>query len=472
VAHRRGEDREQVALFPLMLDELVPQDSLVRVIDAWAGSLDLVALGFRKAVPHRLGQPPYSPGDLLKLYVWGYANAVRSSRKLEAACQRDVQCMWLLGRLAPDHKTISNFRRDNAQGLLAACAGFVQFARREGLLRGKTVAIDGTKLRAVSSSRWVAGEKKLQELAQRHVSEVEAYLQVLDAADSEEERQEQRCSPQAARRALGKLQAEGARLDECLRQVLDERRKAAVTSEPEARPMKSLHGQPGYNVQAAVDTETHLVVHHDVCTDANDSNQLAPNAEGASAAVGAPVTAVADSGYTNGHHLHQLEQQRITAAVPARQKTNTFGLLPPTAFTYEQERDCFVCPQGKLLAFRKTKENGMLVYMAKASDCRECPLKAQCTSGAQRYVSRHPHQDAMDRADARWQTDDVLRKQRGSTVEHVWANFKTQILGTGKLLLRGLDGARIETALAMLAYNLKRMMNLQGSAWMHQALRG
>jgi len=472
VAHRRGQDREQVALFPLMLDEVVPQDSLVRVIDAWASSLDLVALGFAKAVPHRLGQPPYAPGDLLKLYVWGYANAVRSSRKLEAACHRDVECMWLLGRLAPDHKTISNFRRDNAGALLATCAGFVQFARAEGLLRGKTVAIDGTKVRAVSSSRWVAGEKKLRQLAQHHVDEVQAYLQVLDAADTEEARQEQRCAPQAARRALRKLQAEGARLDECLQQVLSEGRKGAVTSEPEARPMKSLHGQPGYNLQAAVDTQTHLVVHHDVCTDANDSNQLAPMAQGASTAVGEPVTGVADSGYTNGHQLHQLEQQGIAMAAPARQKTNTFGLLEPTAFSYERERDCFVCPQGKLLAYRKTKQNGMLVYMAKASDCRQCPLKPQCTSGAQRYVSRHPHQDAMDRADARWQADEVLRKQRSSTVEHVWGNIKTQILGTGKLLLRGLEGARIEAALAILAYNIKRTLNLQGSAWINLALRG
>lgn len=471
MAHRRGQDREQVALFPLMLDELVPQDSLVRVIDAWVSSLDLVALNFGKAVPRRLGQPPYNPGDLLRLYVWGYANAVRSSRKLEAACHRDVECMWLLGRLAPDHKTISNFRLDNGEALLAACAGFVQFARGQGILKGKTVAIDGTKVRAVSSSRWVAGEKKLQELAQRHVGEVEAYLQILDESDTEEERQHQRCSPEQARRALRKLEIEGARLDECLRQVASERRKAGVTSEPQARPMKSLHGQPGYNIQAAVDTQTHLVVHHDVCTDANDSNQLAPMAEGASQAVGQSVTAVADSGYTNGHHLDRLEQQGIAAAVPARQKTNTHGLLPPTAFTYQHQRDCFMCPQGKLLPYRKTKKNGMLVYMAKASDCRQCPNKPQCTSGAQRYVSRHPHQAAMDRADMRWQTDEVLRKQRGSTVEHVWGNLKGQILLTGKLLLRGLDGARTETALAVLAYNLKRLLNMQGSVWMHQALR-
>jgi transposase len=472
VGHRSGQQRQQAALFPLMLDELVEQDSLVRVIDLWVDSLDLVELGFKKAVAHRLGQPPYAPGDLLKLYVWGYACGVRSSRRLEAQCHSDVNCMWLLGRLAPDHKTISNFRRDNALALVGACAGFVQFARTQGLLRGKTVAVDGTKVRAVSSSRWVAGKDKLQQLARQNVEQVQAYLAVLDASDQEEERQSPNCKRDAAQRALKTLQAQGAQLDECLRQVLQERRKAAVTGEPQARPMKSLHGEPGYNVQAAVDTETHLVVHHDVCTDGNDSNQLAPVARGASEAVGAPVTVVADSGYTNGHQLHEVDQQGIEAAVPARHKTNTTGLLEHAAFTYDGERDCFVCPQGKLLQYRNTNHNGMLAYMARAGDCAACPMKAQCTNGKQRYITRHPHQGLMDRAHRRWQGDEALRKQRSSTVEHVWGNVKSQILISGKLVLRGLAGARIEMALAMLAYNLKRLRNLKGSAWMTQALQG
>lgn len=472
MGHRSGQHREQSALFPLRLDDLVEQDSLVRVIDLWVDSLDMVSLGFKKAVPQRMGTPPYSPGDLLKLYVWGYANGVRSSRKLEAECHSDVNCMWLLGRLAPDHKTISNFRRENQTALVGACAGFVQFARNQGLLRGRTVSVDGTKVRAASSGRWIAGKDKLQAMARQNVEQVRSYLAVLDAADVEDERQSPGCKPEAARRALNALKAQGARLDECLQQVLQEGRKAAVTSEPQARPMKSLHGKPGYNVQAAVDTETHLVVHHDVCTDGNDSNQLAPMAQGASEAVGEPVTVVADSGYTNGHQLHQLEQQGIEAAVPARQKTNTTGLLAHEAFTYDSERDCFVCPQGKLLPYRKTKQNGMLDYMAKASDCAACPMKAQCTRGKQRYVTRHPHQSLMDQAHRRWVEDEVLRKQRSSTVEHVWGNVKSQILVSGKLLMRGLAGARIEMALAMLAYNLKRVRNLKGSAWMTQALQG
>jgi transposase len=472
VGHRSGQHRQQAALFPLLLDELVEQDSLVRVIDLWVDSLAMVQLGFKKAVAHRLGQPPYAPGDLLKLYVWGYGHGVRSSRRLEAACRSDVQCMWLLGRLAPDHKTLSNFRRDNALALVGACAGFVQFARNQGLLRGKTVAVDGTKVRAVSSSRWVAGKDQLQEQARQNVQQVQAYLDALEAADQQEERQAPPCKREAARRALDKLQAQGARLDECLQQVLQEGRRAAVTGEPQARPMKSLHGEPGYNVQAGVDTQTHLVVHHQVCTEGNDLNQLAPVAHGVSAALGEAATVVADSGYTNGHHLHQLAQQGIEAAVPARHKTNTTGLLAHSAFTYDGERDCFVCPLDKLLRYRKTNRNGMRVYMARAGDCAACPMKAQCTKSKQRYITRHPHQALMDQAHRRWEHDKVLRKQRSSTVEHVWGNLKSQILISGKLVLRGLEGARIEMALAVLAYNLKRLRNLKGSAWMSQALQG
>lgn len=469
MAFRVGEDRQQVMLFPPRLDEAVAADSLVRVIDMWVGSLDLQQLGFQRTEPHRLGQPPYAPHDLLKLYLWGYANAARSSRKLEAACHRDVECMWLLGRLAPDHKTISNFRRANGQAVVATCAAFIQFARQQGLLRGKTVAVDGTKLRAVSSSRWLAGEARLREMAQRNVEEVQAYLRVLDSADVEEDRGAQRCSPEAARRALGKLRAEGARIDECLQQVLAQQRSAAVTSEPQARAMKSLHGAPGYNVQAAVDTHTHLVVHQDVCTDANDSNQLAPVAEGASQALHEPVTVVADSGYTNGHHIHRLHQQGVEVAVPARAKTNTQGLLPHSAFSYDREQDCFVCPQGKQLSMNKTNRNGMLVYKARASDCAGCPIKDQCTRGRQRHVTRHPHQDAMDTANKRWQEDATLRVQRSSTVEHVWGTLKTQVMANAKLLLRGLEGARTEIALAILAYNLKRTFKMKGGAWMARA---
>jgi transposase len=455
-----------------MLDELVAAESLVRVIDAWVNSLNLQELGFGKAVAQGRGAPPYHPGDLLKLYVWGFINAVRSSRRLEAACHRDVQCMWLLGRMAPDHKTISDFRRQNAEALLKACAGFVQFARQMGLVRGTTVAVDGSKLRAASSICRLAGKDRLQEMARRNLEEVQAYIDLLDGNDEQEQRQQQ-CTPEAARRALSKLQAEGARIQECLQQVVQESRRAAVTTEPEARPMKSLHGAPGYNLQAAVDTETHLVLHHDVCGDANDRNQLAPMAVATSEVLQQPCTVLADTGYANGEHLHRLEQQDIVAVVPAAPKTNIHGLLEHSAFDYDRQNDCFVCPQGKLLPFRRiNKGSGMRVYMASAKDCSTCPMKSDCASGKQRYITRNPHEDAIQAAAGRWTEDPQLRKQRSSTVEHVFGTLKHQILGNARLLLGGMTGARAECALAVLAYNIKRVFNMKGGSWMHEALQG
>jgi len=466
-----GENRQQPVLLPQSLAELVPEESVARVIDLWVDSLNMAELGFVGTEPSKRGRPAYSPADLLKLYLWGYANGVRTSRKLEAACHLHVECMWLLGRLAPDHKTICNFRRANAQGITQAAAAFAQFARGQGVLRSKVVAVDGTKVRAVSSSRWLAGEAKLKEMAQRNIEEVQAYLRALDEADVAEDAMAQaNASKQATRRALDKLRAEGARIDECLQQVLAEKRIAAVTSEPQARAMKSLRGAPGYNVQAAVDTNTHLVVHQDVCTDANDSNQLAVVVSAASAALGEPVTVVADSGYTNGHHIQRLHEQGVEVAVPARAKTNTRGLLPHSDFTYQRERDCFVCPQGKVLEFVKSNKGGMRVYTAKPSDCGGCAIKDACTHGKQRHITRHPHQDAMDKAHHRWQTDHTLRRSRGSTVEHFWGTLKTQILGGGKLLLKGLQGARIEIALGTLAYNLKRTLKLKGNLWFREAV--
>lgn len=473
MAHRSGEERQQVALFPVMLDDLVAQEGLPRVVDAWVEALDVAKLGFKKAVAQPLGAPPYHPGDLLRLYVWGYLNGVRSSRKLEAECKRNVECMWLLHRLAPDHKTISEFRRQNPQALVNACAGFVQFAREQGVIGGVTVAIDGTKLRAVSSIGRVGGNKRLQQMAQRNAQEIEAYLRLLDHND-EQEQSGQRVNAAAARKALDKLREQGAQLERA-KQVLDEdsSRSTAVVGEPQARAMKSLHGAPGYNLQAAVDTESHLVVHHHVCTDANDRNQLQPAAEGAARALGQPCTGVADAGYANGAQIEELQRQGFIPVVAPHRGSNPTGLLDRSAFIYDATHDHFTCPQGKPLRFRKTNHDGMHVYAAKPAHCGACPIKGTCTNGKQRHLLRHPNEQALNDSAARWESQqDRWPQLRGSTVEHPFGTMKTQILINGRFLLRGLAGASTESSLVVLAYNIKRLFNLRGATWMQQALQG
>ena len=294
MAHRSGESRQQAALFPVMLDELVEPDALVRVIDAWIGALSLADLGFAKSTPQRMGAPPYDPADLLRLYLWGYLNAVRSSRALERECHRNVECMWLLGRLAPDHKTIADFRRSNLQALVGTCAAFVQFARSQCLIASSTVAIDGSKVQAVASRKAIVGARSLAEQAQRNAQEIERYLALLEQADC----QDGATPGQAARvrKALARLQDEGQEIAEQARALAASGKSTCVSTEPQAQVMRSLNGAPGYNLQTAVEAVSHLIVTHAVCADANDQRQLQPMAEAAREVLQTPCTVVARHG--------------------------------------------------------------------------------------------------------------------------------------------------------------------------------
>lgn len=475
MGHRRGESREQAALFPVMLDELVGQESLVRVVDAWVGSLDVAALGFGKARAQVMGAPPYDPADLLRLYVWGYLNAVRSSRALERECQRNVECMWLLGRLAPDHKTIAQFRRTNTQALVAACAAFVAFARAQRLIAGTTVAIDGSKIRAVASRKAVVHKKDLAEQAQRNARQIEQYLQRLDTEDQQDGATWART--QDVRRALEQLQGQQAQVKAQLERLQQSRGHTAVQGEPDAQVMgHATHFAPGYNLQTAVESQSHLIVAHEVTNEANDQRQLQPMAEAASRALQQPVTAVADAGYANGEHIAALDAKGITSYVAVHRAVNSQGggtLYDRTAFSYDRDADRFTCPAGKPLQRKQVQSKDKLViYAARADDCAACPSKPRCTVAAQRFVSRHLYEDALQANAQRMAQRPDMMQLRKQTVEHPFADLKHRILGNARLLMRGLQGASSELSLAVLAYNLKRASNMKGITWMRQALQG
>ena len=276
MGHKHGENREQAALFPIMLDDLVGGDSLVRVIDAWVESLDLKALGFDKAQANPMGRPPYAPADLLKLYLCGYLNAVRSSRALERECQRNVEVMWLLGRLVPDHKTIANFRSHNSEALVAVCAAFIQFARRERLIAGVVVAIDGSKIRAVASRKAICDANDLTQERRTLQTLVSQYLAQLDHSDEQER---EVLLKGDIGKTLKRLEARDQDIAQELERLSQSDSKLSVATEPQAQVMRSLHGAPGYNLQSAVDAHSHLIVHHEVCRDATDLKQLAPMAK-------------------------------------------------------------------------------------------------------------------------------------------------------------------------------------------------
>lgn len=473
MAHRSGESRQQAALFPLMLDELVSADAMVRVIDAWIAALPMGELGFAKSTPQRMGAPPYDPADLLRLYLWGYLNAVRSSRALERQCQCNVECMWLLGRLAPDHKTIAEFRRGNLQALVNASAAFVQFARDQRLITSTTVAIDGSKVQAVASRKAIVSPSGLREQAQRNAKDVEHYLELLEQADRLEGGEPGQAL--RVRKALERLQAEGQVIGHQAQALSASGKNLAVTTEPQAQVMRSLGSAPGYNLQTAVEPGSHLIVAHAVCADANDQRQLQPMAEQASRVLQAPCTVVADAGYSNASQIAALQAQGIACYVPPKRRINPNGdaFYARSSFTYEAAADHFTCPAGQVLKRKQlVRKDCVVVYAARPEDCAFCAHKPKCTPAAQRLVSLHVHEDALQAVAERLKQHPHMMALRQQTVEHPFACIKHRILGNARLLLRGLQGATGELSLAVMAYNFKRVFNMKGAHWMRHALQG
>src|SRR5215467_87495 len=438
----QGEGRTQGALFPLCLEELIPDDHVCRVIDAFVDRLDMAGLGFERAEAAETGRPGYDPRDLLKLYLYGYLQQIRSSRRLEAECRRNIELMWLLGRLVPDHKTIAEFRRMHRDAVTAVGAELIRFARGVGLVKGEWVAIDSSKFQTVSSARSVRERQAL-----------EHYLEQLERGD---EQDEVVVDPGAVASALEKLRKH---------------------PEPEAGLMHTATQGliPAYNVQAAVDAEHALIVAQQVILPAGDNCSLLPMAEAAKAAVDKPeqtLHVVADAGYSNGEQAEACEAKGILPHVPASRGVNNHGdgtLFDRTEFTYQPQSDTFLCPAGQTLVRKQlSRKDRAVVYAGQPEVCGACALKSRCTTSSRRSVSRHLHEEALQRMQQR-ATREAMQLRR-SIVEHPFANLKYRIFGHPRFLLRGLRGAQTEISLGVAAYNLKRMLNIVGGRRLNTAL--
>lgn len=440
LSYIQGEARGQHTLFPTTLDELITSDHVCRVIEAFVNRLDMQALGFERAEPAETGRPGYDPRDLLKLYLYGYLQQLRSSRRLEAECRRNVEVMWLLGRLTPDHKSIAEFRRVHREGVTRAGAELVRIAREVGLVRGEWVAIDGSKFRAVSSA---AGVRERQA--------VKRYLDELELAD---EQDEVHIDASAVAAALDKLKRD---------------------PEPEVRFMRTGQGKaPAYNVQTAVDAEHGLIVAQKVTTETNDERSLLPMAEAAKQGLGAPeaINIVADAGYSNGEQAAQCEAQGMVPHVPAQRGINNKGdgkLFDRTLFVYDEKSDTFRCPAQQRLARKQlSRKDRCVIYAAEARVCAACAMKDRCTTTSRRLITRHLHENALQRMNGRV-TPEIMRLRR-CIVERPFALLKYVIFGHPRFLLRGLAGAQTETSLATLAYNLKTMFHVLGGCKLTQLL--
>lgn len=439
MAYIMGEGRNQGTLFPVVLDDLVPTDHVCRVIDAFVDGLAMAELGFERAEAAETGRPGYDPRDLLKLYLYGYLHQLRSSRRLEAECRRNVELMWLLGRLYPDHKSIAEFRRMHREAVTAGGAQLVRFAQSVGLIRGEWIAVDGSKFRAVASME--------------SVRERQALEKYLDSCEKGDEEAQAAIDPSAVQAALDKLKQHG---------------------EPEARLMRVAGSfAPAYNVQTAVDAEHALIVAHQVTLEATDNRCLEPMAEAAQQALGlARLNIVADAGYSNGEQAGRREAAGLVPHVPANRAVNNRGdgtLFDRSRFTYRPESDSFLCPAGKTVGRKQLhRADRTVLYQAQAADCGICSLKPRCTLSPQRMLSRHMDDDALNRMHQR--ATPALMRLRRSTVEHPFGTLKYRVFGHPRLLLRGLSGAKTEIGIAVMAYNLKRMVNLLGASRLTQAL--
>ena len=472
-----GVDRNQATLFPDRLEDWVGEDNPVRVIDAFVEALDLGGLGFDRVAPSATGRPAYHPAVLLKLYIYGYLNRVQSSRRFEREAGRNVEVMWLCGRLVPDHKTIADFRKDNGRAIGKVCAQFVALCRRLELLADGSVAIDGSKFKAVNArDRNFTAAKMARRMAQIEES-VQRYLHQLDSADRQEPSLARTTKTARLHDKIAKLRQEMERLGKLESERLATPDRQISLSDPDARSMATSgrgSGMVGYNVQSAVDTKHHLIVAHEVTNEGSDRAQLSAIAKQAKAASGADaLEVVADRGYFSGEQILACDKAGITVTLPKPQTSanRAKGQFVKADFRYVAADDVYVCPAGERLVYRYTsEEKGLNLRRYWTTACQSCALKDQCTTGKERRITRWEHEHVVEAVERRLDENPDAMRVRRQTVEHPFATIKSW-MGATHFQTRTLKRVRTEMALHVLAYNLKRVINIIGIGALIDALQ-
>src|SRR6266542_4238991 len=455
-----GEDRLQQTLLPHSLEDYVGEENPVRVIEVFIDELDLIALGFSGMMPAATGRPAYHPSTLLKIYLYGYLNRLQSSRRLEREAQRNIELMWLVGRLAPDFKTIADFRKDNGEAIRAVCRQFVELCRRLKLFTGAVVAIDGSKFKAVNNRDKNYTVAKVTGRMEQVDASIARYLRALDRADREESDVAEDKSVRLKEKIAGLCRQMQA-LKAMQQTVQDAPDQQVSLTDPDARSMATSGkgtATVGYNVQIAVDAEHHLIVAHEVINQGYDRHQLAPMAFKAPHATGCEqVTALADRGYFSGDQALSCEDTGVVPIVP---KTLTSsgakrGFFTRQDFIYDAEHDHYTCPAGAKLtkANRRADHTEDLDFYRHLSACFTCPLKSRCTPTKLRRIKRWENEDVLDRMQDRLDRMPDAMGVRRQTVEHPFGTLKAW-MGATHFLTRTLDKVRTEMSLHVLAYNI------------------
>jgi transposase len=478
----QGADRQQTTLLPECLDDWVEESNPVRAVDVFVDALELRDLGFDGVDPAATGRPAYHPSPMLKLYIYGYLNRVQSSRRLEREAGRNLEVMWLTGRLVPDHKTIADFRKDNGPAIKKVCAQFVALCRKMGLLAKASVAIDGSKFKAVNSrdNNFTKG-KMDRRLAQIEES-VARYLGQLDTADRQTSAGEEPSEALAARTTrlkekLAKLEEEVKRLKAIEKQMLASPDQQISFTDPDSRSMATSgrgSGMVGYNVQTAVDTTNHLIVAHEVTNVGTDRSQLANVANQTKAALHTSnLEAVADRGYYKGEEILACEEAGVTVTLPKPQTSGAKaeGRFGKQDFVYLPAEDVYRCPAGEKLKYHFTvEENGQQLRRYWTNACHTCPIKQQCTTARERRITRWEHEHVLEAVQTRLDNNPQAMRTRRETVEHPFGTLKMR-MGATHFLMKTLPKVATEMALHVLAYNLTRVMNIVGVKPLLAAIR-
>ena len=472
-----GVDRGQVTLFPDCLEDWINDDNAVRVIDVFVDELDLRDLGFGRVEPRTTGRPGYHPSVLLKLYIYGYLNRVQSSRRLEREAGRNVEVMWLTGRLAPDHKTIADFRKDNGASIRKVCSEFVALCRQLDLFTDASVAIDGAKFKAVNTRDKNFTRAKMKRRMEQIEESVERYLHQLDSADRQEPSLAKTTKTARLTDKIAKLKKEMQRLKKLEPRMLATPDQQISLTDPDARSMATSgrgSGVVGYNVQAAVDTEHHLIVTHAVTNEGTDRGQLFGMAKQTKSALEADqLDVVADRGYFNSKQILACDEADITVTLPKPQTSGNKikGRFVKQDFRYIAKDDVYLCPAGERLLYRFTgEEKGLIKRRYWTTACQSCAIKHQCTTGKERRITRWQHEDVLEAVEKRLDEHPEKMRQRRETVEHPFGTIKCW-MGSTHFQMKTLKRVGTEMALHVLAYNLKRVMAIMGIGPLIRAMR-
>jgi transposase len=467
-----GEDRKQIVMFPDSLEDYIREDNAVRFVGAFVESLDLEELGFQRAVPNQRGRNAYHPGMLLALYIYGYLNRIRSSRKLERETERNVELMWLMRKLTPDHKTIADFRKDNLAAIAKVCRQFKLLCKEMGLFGGELIGVDGSKFRAVNSKERSFNAQKLERAMKRVDRDIEEYLRELDECDREESGIEE-VSAEELKEKIEKLKKRRAKYEQIGEKLSKSEDGQVSLTDPDSRLMKSRQGtHSGYNAQIGVDSKHKLIAAEDLSGARSDRGQLTNIATQAKEVLGvSDLNVVADMGYYDCEDIKNCEKESITAYVSKPAVSRNAGLFIKEDFVYDTQEDVYVCPEGEKLKYvthGKERERGIRYYMNREA-CSRCPLKTRCTRGAFRRIKRLEHEGVMETMAERVRGHPERMRLRKELVEHPFGTIKRG-MDQGYFLMKTVANVGTELKLATLAYNMKRVINIVGVKKMIEAL--